>query len=186
MLRPLLASCLLAFAAFAAGCDSLLDPEPLGVVVIENQLATPEGAVPYVNGFYQQLHGIYASFQAPMINVLEAGTDDGWPRAQYLGGFKERDLDGSEGEFNSLWASQLTTIARINIYLDREDDIDWTGQEELRDQLLGEARFFRAFYYFNLVRVFGEVPDLHGARPPGQRGSGPSLPCPRGLRPDKG
>ena len=149
---------LLAIVVSAAGCDSLLEPEPLGVIVLENQIASPQGAESYVNGFYQQLHGIYASYQAPMINVLEATTDDGWPRAQYLGGYKERDLDGSEGELASLWAAQLTTISRINLYFDLEDGIDWTGEQELRDQLLGEAYFFRAFYYFNLVRLFGEVP----------------------------
>ena len=157
MSRSLLAS-LLVVAVSVAGCDSLLEPEPLGVIVLENQIATPQGAESYVNGFYEQLHGIYASFQAPMINVLEATTDDGWPRAQYLGGYKERDLDGSEGELNSLWAAQLTTISRINLYFDLEGNIDWTGEGALRDQLLGEAHFFRAFYYFNLVRVFGEVP----------------------------
>ena len=165
-------------ATLGAGCDSLLEPEPLGVIVLENDVSSPEGARSYANGFYQQLHGIYASFQAPMINVLEATTDDGWPRAQYLGGYKEREMDGSEGELNSLWAAQLTTVSRINLYLDIEGNgtIDWTGEGALRNQLLGEAHFFRAYYYFNLVRVFGAVPiyteplrevaDAQGTRAP--------------------
>ena len=157
MPRSLLAFLLVA-AASAAGCDSLLEPEPLGVIVLENQIASPQGAEDYVNGFYQPLHGIYASFQAPMINVLEATTDDGWPRAQYLGGYKERDLDGTEGELSGLWGAQLKTVTRLNLYFELEGDIDWTGEQALREQLQGEAYFFRAFYYFNLVRLFGEVP----------------------------
>ena len=159
MPRSLLAPLLVAAAALAAaGCDSLLEPEPLGAIVLENQIATPRGAEDYVNGFYQPLHGIYASFQAPMINVLEATTDDGWPRAQYLGGYKERELDGTEGELSQLWGAQLKTVTRLNLYFELEEDIDWTGEQALREQLQGEAYFFRAFYYFNLVRLFGEVP----------------------------
>ena len=158
MTRFPLALAFCTLVAFAAGCDSLLDPEPLGIEVIENQLATPEGAVPFVNGLYSATTGIYASYQAPAINILESGTDDGWPRAQYLGGFKTREVDGSEGDFSSFWGTQLTAVSRINIYLDREGDIDWTGREALRNQLRGEALFLRGLYYFNLVRVFGDVP----------------------------
>ena len=30
--------------------------------------------------------------------------------------------------------------------------------EELKNRIIGEAKFLRALHYFNLVRCFGEVP----------------------------
>ena len=145
----------------AAGCDSALDPEPFGIETVENQLTTPRGAVPFVNGLYEPLQGLYGSNGAPMTLILESGTDDAWPFAQFAATFKERDVTGSEGEFSALWGRQLGDgIGRANFYLDEEGDgdIDWSGNEGLQRQLQGEAYFFRAFYYFNLVRTFGDVP----------------------------
>lgn len=34
------------------------------------------------------------------------------------------------------------------------------GEEQLRDRLVGEALFLRAYYYFRLVRVFGGMPTV--------------------------
>ncbi len=32
--------------------------------------------------------------------------------------------------------------------------------EKVRDELIGQAKFLRAFIYFNLVRVFSDVPYI--------------------------
>ena len=157
MTRPLLLTVLVGVAAAAAGCDSALNPEPFGIETIENQLATPEGAVVFVNSLYQPLPGLYGSFGAPMATILETGTDDGWPFAQQFGGYKSREIDSSTGQLSNIYENSFDGIARANIYLAREGAIDFTGREALGNQLRGEARFLRAFYYFNLVRLFGDV-----------------------------
>ena len=159
MTRLRLPALLAACALVAVGCDSALDPEPTGIETVENQLSSASGAAPFVAGFYQPLTGLYGSFGAPFVSILESGTDDGWPFAQFAGGFKERSITGGEGEINAIWGNSLGNgVGRINFYLDREADIDFTGEEGLRDQFRGEALFLRAFYYFHLVRLFGEVP----------------------------
>ena len=159
MTRLRLPALLAACALVAVGCDSALDPEPTGIETIENQLSSASGAAPFVAGFYQPLTGLYGSFGAPFVTILESGTDDGWPFAQFAGGFKERDVTGGEGELNAIWGNSLGNgVGRINLYLETEPDIDFTGEEGLQGQFRGEALFMRAFYYFNLVRLFGEVP----------------------------
>ena len=159
MLRRLAALLLVALAF--AGCDSALDPEPFGIETLGNQLSSPEGAVPFANSFYQPMQGLYGSFGAPMAIALESGTDDAWAFAQFAGTYKERDVTGGEGEFSAIWRKMLGDgVGRANIYLDVEDGIDWSGQEELQAQLQGEAYFFRAFYHFNAVRIFGQIPIL--------------------------
>jgi hypothetical protein len=150
---------LLLFGLSVAGCDSTLDTEAFNVQTIESQLATPEGAVPFVNSVYQPLPALYGSNGAAMASVLESGTDDGWPFAQFLDGMKARSIDASQGQFGAIWGTSLSNgIGRANYYLFFEPDIDFAGREELGEQLRGEVYFLRAFYYFNLVRLFGEVP----------------------------
>ncbi|HAG48594.1 MAG TPA: RagB/SusD family nutrient uptake outer membrane protein, partial [Cryomorphaceae bacterium] len=45
-------------------------------------------------------------------------------------------------------------IARVNYLMEFKDKIDFVGKE----QIIGQARFLRAYYYFELVKYFGEVP----------------------------
>ena len=52
------------------------------------------------------------------------------------------------------WADTYQNISRVNTVLDKLDDIQ---SASLRNQLQGEASFIRAYHYFNLVRLYGEV-----------------------------
>ena len=54
------------------------------------------------------------------------------------------------------WNDAYRGIFRSNIILDRIDAVDM--EANLKDRLKGEARFLRALYYFNLVKIFGDVP----------------------------
>jgi len=58
------------------------------------------------------------------------------------------------------YRAQYQGIARANLAIDEIPGmtLDETLTEELRDRLVAEARFMRAFYYFRLVRAFGAVP----------------------------
>src|SRR5690606_29712112 len=47
-------------------------------------------------------------------------------------------------------------IARANTAVDQLEQA--TFDEETRDRLIGEVKYIRAMYYFNLVRLFGGVP----------------------------
>ncbi|WP_420455673.1 RagB/SusD family nutrient uptake outer membrane protein [Rubrivirga sp.] len=142
-------------ALAVAGCDSILDTEPLNVQTFDNQLASPEGAVGFVNSLYGALPGLY---NGAIPNLVESGTDDGWPFAQSFQGLKTREIDATQGQLGNVWTPSLTEIASANYYLNREPSIDFGDDDDLKDQLRGEALFLRAFYYFNLVRLFGEVP----------------------------
>jgi starch-binding outer membrane protein, SusD/RagB family len=54
------------------------------------------------------------------------------------------------------YEAAYTAILRSNLILERVPSIQMDAVE--RDALLGEARFMRAFHYFNLVRLWGDVP----------------------------
>lgn len=70
----------------------------------------------------------------------------------------------NNGAFNGIWSYDYEGIARTNLaisYLTDQQIIDRIGMDEsLKNRLLGEAYFLRAFYYFDLVTNFGDVPLL--------------------------
>ncbi len=59
-------------------------------------------------------------------------------------------------DLNNAWAGAYQLIARCNKILDVLPAIELS--EEKSKQFEGEARFFRALVYFDLVRLFGGVP----------------------------
>ena len=64
--------------------------------------------------------------------------------------------------FNGIWVYDYEGISRANIaigFLTNSDVVQKAGMDDARkNQLLGEAYFLRAFYYFDLVNNFGGVP----------------------------
>ena len=60
-------------------------------------------------------------------------------------------------KLNSFWKSSYNGIFLANTVLTNIDvPKDYSGSQ--KDQYTGEAKFMRALYYFDLVRVFGGVP----------------------------
>src|SRR5690606_4358586 len=57
-------------------------------------------------------------------------------------------------------------ILYCNIVLDKVPGI--AMDEALKQRILGEAKFLRAYYYFILVRFFGDVPLILKAQSPGE------------------
>src|SRR5690606_23997410 len=59
------------------------------------------------------------------------------------------------------WVSHYRGIANANVALEKIPGIE---MDEIRKtQLLGEVRFLRAYYYFNLIRLFGNIPLLESS-----------------------
>lgn len=57
---------------------------------------------------------------------------------------------------NAAWIDNYRGILLCNVVIDRIGSVSMT--EELRQRYTGEVLFLRALMYFNLVRVFGDVP----------------------------
>ena len=70
----------------------------------------------------------------------------------------------SNGAFNGIWLYDYEAINRINLAISLLINSEVTQMVGISDsrknQLLGEVYFLRAFYYFDLVNNFGDVPLL--------------------------
>ena len=49
-------------------------------------------------------------------------------------------------------------ISRCNNTIETIDNVDWTNNEAVRGQLLGEAYFMRGLYYMWLSQLYGDIP----------------------------
>ena len=69
-------------------------------------------------------------------------------------------LLANNGELEDLWNSAYEGVNRTNYLISYKDvnllgnTVDFDGKEAL----FGEVRFLRAYYYFNLTKMFGDVP----------------------------
>ena len=114
-------------------------------------------------GDYQNaLIGAYDLLQSTYINVImgEIASDNtlcGGENATDVIGFQEID-DMTHTPVNSnlrdLWSWMWAGVNRANYILEFKDKTDFVG----KDQVIAQATFLRAYYYFELVKWFGDVP----------------------------
>ena len=64
--------------------------------------------------------------------------------------------DGNTGHVVSYWGGLYRVIAQANLLLDRVPNI--TMPDAQKAKILGEARFLRAWAYFQAVRLWGDIP----------------------------
>lgn len=75
--------------------------------------------------------------------------------------------DGPTWPYLDFFDDAYEYIKNANVLVSRIDDIDWDDQE-VRDRLLAEAYWHRAYWYYRLVHTYGDVPwigeELQGAK----------------------
>jgi hypothetical protein len=150
---------LLATAILLSGCgEGFLDTENLTQKDSSIFPKTPADAE-------QMLPAIYRTLIEPMnprtpFFVSEimsderfgaAGADDRFTRA--IANFKVTDVN----EYSVLWSNYYQGIFRANSLISSLDNITWANEGQ-RNRIEGEAYFMRAYYYFDLARLFGTVP----------------------------
>lgn len=138
-------------------CTSFLEENPVDRYVVGNFYSSQSDAEAAVNATYQQLYSIYDRW-IYLLTELPADNEKnglGMPN-QYLQNL-EYLRHTSENQFvRQIWQRNYSAIARANTAIENIPQI--TMDETIKNRLIGEARFLRALYYFNLVRWFGDVP----------------------------
>ncbi|WP_126973275.1 RagB/SusD family nutrient uptake outer membrane protein [Gynurincola endophyticus] len=147
-------------------CSKFLQEDPKHLVTIENYYQTEADAVSAVNSIYAYLNSISTGSTAGVYHstfwVMAGLASDELLNQQFFSPQYDQFATFTYTPFNSgleeVWDRHYKTITLANIAIERIPKINMNPA--LRDRLVGEARFLRALMYFNLVRVFGEVPLL--------------------------
>jgi hypothetical protein len=82
------------------------------------------------------------------------------------------------GTFNGLYQSSFDGITQSNYVLENIDDIIFSS-DSAKAFRTAEARFFRAWHYFNLVRIYGDMPIVNRVVIDPAEGGNPSAFFPR-------
>lgn len=150
------------FAALIAGCeDSLLDQEPRGELTDPSFFQTEEHAIQATNATYEQLRA-FNVHSFPWIGMTEIASDDASkgstpsdnPEMLAIDNFT---FDATNSLFLTPWEAYYQGIFRANLAINGIPNIE-EMDETLRNRLIGENQFLRAYYYFFLVRAYGGVP----------------------------
>ncbi|WP_420458590.1 RagB/SusD family nutrient uptake outer membrane protein [Neolewinella sp.] len=152
---------LLAGVVLVASCNEVLDRTPQAEYTLENFFQTEEQAVQSVNAVYNQLRQWQTHVFAyiGMTDIVSDDADKGSipSDAQFLADIDNFTYTPTNVAPATVWSGYYTGIFRANLAIQRIPDVP-EMDEDLRTRLIAEARFLRAYYYFNLVRWFGDVP----------------------------
>jgi tetratricopeptide (TPR) repeat protein len=146
----------------ATSCSkSFLEVVPESYITSSTFFTTESDYSQAVSGAYAVLHDVYSD--AYVMGEMRSDNTDYNFKANDRGGQNiEREditgfVDNSSNMFsNNKYYSCYRGISRCNAILDR---IDGSSISDASKQSFGgETKFLRAFYYFELVRYFGDVP----------------------------
>ncbi|TWF42315.1 putative outer membrane starch-binding protein [Chitinophaga polysaccharea] len=143
-----------------AGCRKFLDETDPSNYTEDTYFTKPEHARSSINA-------IYASLRDPMSGDFNGAA---WTMTEFATGQAATDLgqavnsyyikdlhntaDNAYGE--NYWRNYYKGITNANLSIAKIPGINMDQAEAKR--LMGEAYFLRAWYYFNLVQMFGNIP----------------------------
>lgn len=152
-----------------SSCDNMLNPAPIGTQTVDITFTDFSGSLAAVNGMYNVLSGgnLYRG-NNNMLNI-DLASDDVMNQSRVTSSsysFVDYfEVVANNSQSFELWDDFYKLIYRSNIVIDRVPTINFPIAQTrnsagtlFKDQFVGEAKFLRAFAYFNLVRIFGDVP----------------------------
>lgn len=145
----------------ASSCGKdYLDLSPNNILTIDNYYKTQDDAIAATNAVYTPLQGLYNGAMWHIGDIMSDDCDLGGGGGG--DGLETAELDNfTLTSFNPIikiyWTQCYQGIERANIVLDKVPGIT-DMSSAIKTRCLGEARFLRGFYYFQLVRLFGDVP----------------------------
>ena len=150
---------LLALSLLIVSCrEDFIELFPESTITVEKVYKTDKD-------FNDAVIGVYNGLQAPYSQF--------WQFADLRGDDTEQDAERNTGEvrvddfamdvnddlLNNSWRDYYDIIFRINTLLANMEEAE-ASMVPNKELYMGEAKFIRALVYFDLVRIFGDVPML--------------------------
>ncbi|MBW8325368.1 MAG: RagB/SusD family nutrient uptake outer membrane protein [Prolixibacteraceae bacterium] len=148
---------ILTMLAFACSED-FLNKQPEDALSTGSYYNNPTEIKTGLVACYKNLQNIYNQGDLPLILELmsDDGKDFGWSSVWHV--FTKTNSNSQSGIWNNCYKMIVTCNNMIAI-IDNYEPKDAT-EEALVKVYRGEATFLRALGYFNLVRIYGDVPKV--------------------------
>lgn len=163
LIYPILAAGTLALGASLSSCSDFLTEDPSGQMAPENFFKTKNDLDMAVNALYYNVATAWRHSNPciPACQGDDMTSTVGSNKSAYLSADAYQEPSDYKG-INDLWLFQYNVIQAANPIIDNADKAE-TSQENI-NIALGNAYFWRACAYFQLVRTFGPLPlNLHNA-----------------------
>lgn len=161
--RILVWSMLAAVPLLLAGCQKMLDVDSSRVVGEKNMWNSLEDTRAAIMGTYGLMRAALADHNAHWLYGDVRAGEFTSPTRQDLRAIISNDLTASYPSIEALsnWRRWYAVINSANIFLERvpevkEKDLRYTENNMTVD--VAQIRFLRAFSYFYMVRIWGDVP----------------------------
>ncbi len=133
----------------------------------------PEGKLPEADFFVTEAHAdqavvaIYAHMRTwgqvafPFMAIQEIPSDNSIKGsvvgdAAFLNDYDRFAVVPNEGQVNDYWSARYKGVNLCNQVIDKIDNTS-TGEAK-KTRLVAESKFLRAYFYFDLVRAYGDIP----------------------------
>jgi len=135
--------------------EDFLDRTPLDEISDPDFWQSEADLELFLNNFYDNFQGWWVSGggAAP---TYDRGTDVALPNPNVYGNDWTIRLDGSENVPASGGGWNWTSIRNINYFLQNAARVEAGGS--MTDHYIGEGHFLRAWYYYELLKMFGDLP----------------------------
>lgn len=148
-------------------CDDFLTEEVRGKQNLDTYFQNEDEIQSFITGCYQAItFGGWWNINTVWL-LSEMCSDDGWmgnttqSQSDYISLAHYQGTGQSNGAISNFWQYRYKGILRCNVAIDRIPQATILN-EELKNRFIAEARFLRAYFYFELVRNFGGVPLITG------------------------
>jgi len=138
------------------GCSDFLDRQPLDQLTSENFYQDEAQVDLAIIGIYATMQDVewvgkgWMLTEIPSDNSQSGGTD---PDFTPIDNFA---VTADNLPVANYWAFHYRQVTLANTVIPKVEQMDL--DQEKKDPLIAEARFLRALAYFDLVRIYGEVP----------------------------
>ena len=153
-------SLLVTVALLTTACSDFLEEESIGTLSSAGFPASADEALAAVNGVYSSLSPTYRGRNYIMLSELP--TEALTTRRNNEDNIAQLDNYTWTETYNAtagMYEDHYAIIKDANFLLDNIDRWEASEAEQgLKDRIIGEASFLRAFAYFQLYIFFGEVP----------------------------
>jgi len=158
IIKQLVVLSLISALIISTSCKKELDQEP-HKIYYDNFYQSEDDALSAINAVYDVL-GWVNVYNSSLWLIQDIASDDCNARATLndpnLKEFQSYSINATNNYLAGIWEESYLGISRANIVLEKIPAIDMDSVN--KERILGEAHFLRALFYFNLVRLFGNVP----------------------------
>lgn len=145
-------------------CSDFLEERNPSALEPDDFFTLPDHAESVVNAtyaglrFYGEGAGIFsANWQ--MLEAVSGTATTQTGQNSNLNNLYSMSYDGNTEHVNNWWNGLYRIIANANLGIEKIPGITFPAdQEAQKTKLIGEARFLRAWSYFNIVRLWGDAP----------------------------